>query len=288
MLGKLRNIRRINPDFEKFEADFHEEVHEIIVLIGEEGASQQFYKSHSISRYILAYVDVETNELKKGDGRLKWLVSDADYKGIHAPYNFKDTSIYRLKAKKVNPDKLPTGRTTAFYNQLLVVEVIEEYTHHDELIKIAKKYNEKIEIVDKELGTFVLNKKHHWLEGAVVWLGKNISVTLEETEDIYDKGYQQNLLDLLRQFLQNQKDLDLEFRKFASAELTDSANEWRDDGSMEISEESFAQRIELDSLNLDNEGNYMLYFHDDDMFFGHSILVSGNIEGGITDTQMVG
>ena len=62
---------------------------------------------------------------------------------------------------------------------------------------------------------------------------------------------------------------------FAARELTELACDWResaDEDVPEITEESFAQRIELTSIAMDPDGSFSAYFDDDDMFFGHCIV----------------
>ena len=63
-------------------------------------------------------------------------------------------------------------------------------------------------------------------------------------------------------------------RAFAARELTELACEWRDSADEEvpeITEESFAQRIELRTIAMDADGSFSAYFDDDDMFFGHCV-----------------
>ena len=270
------------------QSDFHDEIKEVIVLVSELDGSIPYYESHKLIQSFLAYIDVETNELKNGDGRLVWLILGSEYKGLNSP--FKNKIAYRLKVRKVITEKLPENGKLDFYNQLMVVEIIEENVHQDKLIALAEKYNEKIETVDEELGTFELIKKHEWLTGDISWLGHVIQVTLIENEDIYEEDNQQILLDLLRSLVKNQEERDLEFRKFASQELTDLANDWREQDFQptDITEEIFAKRLSITGINLDSEGNYSIFFHDDDMFWGHSIVVDGHIVDGITDAQIYG
>lgn len=40
-------------------------------------------------------------------------------------------------------------------------------------------------------------------------------------------------------------------------------------------------------MNILKESCFEIYYHDDDMFFGHVIIVSGSLENGIDDGQIV-
>ena len=77
----------------------------------------------------------------------------------------------------------------------------------------------------------------------------------------------------------------------AARELTELACEWResaDEEVPEITEESFARRIELRSIAMDPDGSFSAYFDDDDMFFGHCVTAYGTLADGVTAANMEG
>ena len=82
-------------------------------------------------------------------------------------------------------------------------------------------------------------------------------------------------------------------REFAEKSLTDCANDWLQDSLedgepfIEITEERFAQRMVLNSIGYDENG-FDVYYDDDDMFWGHCILVYGTLENGIEEAQIAG
>ena len=80
-------------------------------------------------------------------------------------------------------------------------------------------------------------------------------------------------------------------RVSAARELTDLACEWResaDDAVPEITEESFARRIELRSITMDEDGSFSAFFDDDDMFFGHCVVAYGTLTNGVTSANVEG
>lgn len=85
------------------------------------------------------------------------------------------------------------------------------------------------------------------------------------------------------------------FRAFAAEKLTELANDWQDEGYGDedgedlaaITEESFAGRIVISELSIDAEGDYEVYY-DDDMFWGHVIIVNGSVDGGMEDACIAG
>ena len=56
----------------------------------------------------------------------------------------------------------------------------------------------------------------------------------------------------------------------------------------QITEESFAQRIELRTIAMDADGSFSAYFDDDDMFFGHCVVVYGSLTDGVASAEMAG
>ena len=77
-------------------------------------------------------------------------------------------------------------------------------------------------------------------------------------------------------------------KKTAAKELTELANEWAEEDKNTISEDEFAKRITIDSLSFTDDGEFTVYYSDDDMFWGHSIEIFGNIEKGIQSCNIVG
>ena len=55
-----------------------------------------------------------------------------------------------------------------------------------------------------------------------------------------------------------------------------------------ITEEGFAQRLDLTSIALNPDGSFSAYFDDDDMFFGHCIVVHGTLPDGVASALMAG
>ena len=95
----------------------------------------------------------------------------------------------------------------------------------------------------------------------------------------------------MKQMAADQDAWDRDMRVFAARELTELACEWResaDEEVPEITEESFACRIELRSIAMDADGSFSAYFDDDDMFFGHCVTAYGTLTDGVTSVMMQG
>lgn len=157
---------------------------------------------------------------------------------------------------------------------------------------LQKKKNKQIEIIDEVLGKFVLNQKCSWFEGDVDWLGESCRVLLNLDEADLDTA--DKVMGILRELYKDLKSWDDRFRAFAADELTKLANDWLQDSVEEgekpapITKEEFMRRMKIDTLSVTPMGDLIVDYDDDDMFWGHTIEVTANIDGGISEADMVG
>ena len=126
-------------------------------------------------------------------------------------------------------------------------------------------------------------------EGGISWWGEDIDTSLEvdsSSEDTWTAA-----VAAMKQMMTDQDRWDRDMRAFAARQLTELACDWRESGDEEvpeITEESFARRIELRSIAMDADGSFSAYFDDDDMFFGHCVVVYGTLVDGVTSAEMAG
>ena len=284
----MKNVT--SKGFEVFESEYRKEEKEITILTSDSsGGATKCYDSWVCSKYFLVYFDVSSNEIKKGDGRINWLISDEDNRkhGFTWPYNFRNGTIYRLKVRDLIDKTVPEGRLPSYYNRFMVVEVIEENVHNDELLSILAEYRTPSIITDDALGKFVLDKDLGLFEGEITWLDKIILAYLEVATDNKDSWTQ--AMSMLHALTEQQKQKDIEFRAFAAKELTNLANDWsQDEDAVEISKEDFIDRISLTSLSVTSSGDFTAYYNDDDMFLGHAVAVYGNSLTGIKSANIEG
>jgi len=279
-----------NKNFAVFASEYQQEEKEILILTSDGGGgAQKMGDSWDAFKYFLAYIDIASNEVKKGDGRVNWIISEEESKehGCSWPYYFKGGVIYRLKVRELIDKTVPEGRLPSYYNRFMVIDVIEENVLNDELFAILAEYRKTVKIADKVLGEFELDKDLELFNGAINWLEKNISASLEV--DVDNKGSWTKAMNVLRTLFEQQIQQDSEFRAFAAEQLTDLANDWiQDDNIPEISKGDFIRRTSLSELAVASSGDYTAYYDDDDMFLGHTVTISGNIKKGIKSATIEG
>ena len=273
----------------EWERTFEDEAKEILVLLaGGSGAGKRngFW---DVSHYFIAYVDCQTSALHTGDGRIVYPVSDEEHDAGGILDGFRREAVYRLKARNRIPHKVPEGVTTSSQNQFLIVEVLEEDASCPALEEVLAEYRRPVVLNDEELGELSLDKDLDMFEGVISWRDEDIDISLEvdsSSEDTWTAA-----VVAMKQMAADQDAWDRDMRVFAARELTELACEWResaDEEVPEITEESFACRIELRSIAMDADGSISAYFDDDDMFFGHCVTAYGTLTDGVTSVMMQG
>ena len=273
----------------EWERTFENEARELLVLVaGSSGAGKRNGFWESAHSY-LAYVDCETGTLCADEGRLVYPVSDEEYADGGIVGRFREEEIYRVTARKKIPHELPEGVSASAQNRLLVVEVLEENIPCSALDEVLAEYRKPVVLNDEELGELTLAKDLDMFEGEVPWCGEQICVSLEV--DTADEDTWADARRAMKVMLAEQDRWDRDMRASAARELTELACEWResaDEEVPEITEESFARRIELRSIAMDADGSFSAYFDDDDMFFGHCVTAYGTLTDGVTAANMEG
>ena len=273
----------------EWERTFEDEAREILVLLaGGSGAGKRngFW---DVSHYFIAYVDCQTGALHTGDGRIVYPVSDEEHDAGGILDRFPREAVYRLKARKKIPHKVPEGMSASSQNQFLIVEVLEEDAPCPALDKVLAEYRKPVVLNDEELGKLTLDKDLDMFEGEILWRGEQICLSLEV--DAADEDTWADAVRAMKVMLVEQERWDRDMRASAARELTELACEWResaDEEVPEITEESFARRIELRSIAMDADGSFSAYFDDDDMFFGHCVTAYGTLADGVASVVMQG
>lgn len=287
LLEYMRSQNSMTQD--KWERTFEEDAREVLVLLaGGRGASKRngFWE---VAHYFIAYVDCQTATLHTDDGRIVYPVSDEEHDAGGILDRFGQEVIYRVKARKKVPHEVPEGVAPFSQNQFLIVEVLEEDPTCPALEEALERYLTPVVVNDDVLGELTLDKDYDVFEGELLWRGERIDVSLEV--DAADEGSWTEARRAMKTMLSQQDRWDSDMRAFAARQLTELACDWResaDEEVPEITEESFARRIELRSIAMDADGSFSAYFDDDDMFFGHCVVVYGTLVDGVTSAEMAG
>lgn len=137
-----------------------------------------------------------------------------------------------------------------------------------------------------ETHTFSYDKTLELYEGKVSIGNKNISVML------CPENNTTNATESLNTF----KTIENDFKHFyhkvliqCAKEMVELANDWREEeDTHEITAEEICNRIDGD-FDIEIRGkDYTIYFNDDDLFLGHTIVYNGNIDNNEFDATIAG
>lgn len=273
----------------EWERTFEDEAREILVLLAGGGGAGKRNGFWDVSHYFIAYVDCQTGALHTSDGRIVYPVSDEEHDAGGILDRFRREAVYRLKARKKIPHEIPEGMTASSQNEFLIVEVLEEDAPCPALEDVLAEYRRPVVVTDEVLGELTLDKDLDVFEGEVLWRGEQICLSL--AVDVANEDTWTAAVAAMKQMMADQDRWDRDMRAFAARELTELACDWResaDEDVPEITEESFAQRIELTSIAMDPDGSFSAYFDDDDMFFGHCVTAYGTLTDGVRTVNMEG
>ena len=250
-----------------------EELFEMTVLTGHSvGGAGKSPKDEYYSSYVrcLAYIDRE-GKLKKEEVSLFYFLENT------TPLKYLDIkklSVYNVLVKKLK-DK----------NIYCIVKLNGkvETTVFDEIIK---EETTPLEIEDGE-NLFEFDRTYGWYAGKVKLEGKRATVLL------YPERKTKDATKSLNTFRKIEKD----FKNFYHTVLSNCAesmvgmaNEWKDeDDTHEITAEEIYRRIDKGCFDIEiRDTKLTIYFEDDDLFLGHTILYEGDIENKTFHTTIAG
>lgn len=235
-----------------------------------------------------------TGEIISTPVHLSWPIAGDDRSGKMSFDRFAKGQVCALKVRKMKAKSAPNLLTPHY----CIVSVIDEHANCPELMPLLEEFRKEVVLEDEDLGTLVLNKKTALFEGKVDYGADRFTLYLEV--DALDKNTWTQALNAAKALICKGAYWDQPMCEFAAKELTDLANDYReeedfDDESLyapsdleEISEEEFACRISIFELIVNAGGEFTAYYNDDDMFSGRVITVTGSLEKGIEDANLKG
>ncbi|MDE6833257.1 MAG: DUF2262 domain-containing protein, partial [Ruminococcus sp.] len=217
------------------------------------------------------YIETESGMTSNIKSSLDWCVED--YKSDD---NFKKDGIYRIKGRL----------SKSCDNNIYVTEIISENEKNDFLENLLTEYKKEVSVNSAVLGKLILDKKLNWYktESDIEWCGGMAGFSISCKQDNINE-----ILPVAENFYRNRHEWDIKARKYASGSLTELANDWQyqeaedENEVIEITEKEFAERLEINDISFYSDGNFDIYYADDDMFWGHTVIVSGNISTGFNE-----
>ena len=222
-------------------------------------------------------------------GLTAWMEEDSPdiHRGEFVLSTVGDEQLLEVLRRRTLPDFIIKfrGRVSEDGKRLLLLDLPEPGFDPD-LEAILEEQKKPVTFWEEGLGTFTLNRQVDWFETEIQWLGAEISLVFDAEED------RAEVLRKAKALLADAVSWDKRVREYAADELLELANDWaeqmEDEEPQEIAREQFMERMELESIEIRADGSFEFWFADGDLFYGHSIHVSGDMENGPDDAGMEG
>ncbi|MEY8316654.1 DUF2262 domain-containing protein [Oscillospiraceae bacterium 50-58] len=264
-----------NQQFKAFAAQFQPEELTVLAVTGANGFGGGKTRGETlwtVSVGLTAWMEEDSPDIHRGEFVLSTI---------------GDEQLLEVLRRRVRPDFIIKfrGRVSEDGKRLLLLDLPEPGFDPD-LKAILEEQKKPVTFWEEGLGTFTLNRQVDWFETEVDWLGGQISLVFDAGEDRADT------LQNAKALLADAASWDKRVREYAAGDLLVSANDWaeqlEDEEPQEITREQFMERMELESIEIRADGSFEFWFADGDMFYGHSIHVSGDMEHGPDDAAMEG
>lgn len=187
-------------------------------------------------------------------------------------------SVVRIRARVVEESIIGMP-------QAQLVEFLGADESDPELNQVAVEYQQPVVHLDGQFGQFTLDRRVNWYAAATEWCGRQISLNLI----IDDSGTIDSALQVARTLWKQEEQWSSRIEDYAVKKLLPLKNDnWLDEGETELSAEEFKVKMTLESITVEPDGSFDFWHHDGDMFWGHSIQVSGSLSEGPVHADIPG
>lgn len=275
--GILINMSKLS-ERSRFESRFVENVFEVSAVTGALGVSAGRAGGNSLwtaSIPLIAWRNSSPNEpIIRKELQLEWLVDDKEWE--QSRDILKHNTVVRLQVRKGE-------------NSFMLVQILETNYKDDELEMVLQEEVQPVFYSDAVLGQFELDKRVKIFDKKVSWAGEEGNLSFDWDED---DNIMKSALKTAYVLFEKQDEWDEKIKMYAAEELVELANDWlQDDNELEIDEitkDIFISLLKLETISVNPDGDFDIYFFDGDMFWGHCIIVSGNINGDFVSAEIAG
>jgi hypothetical protein len=167
----------------------------------------------------------------------------------------------------------------------LLESIIELDAPDAELRDHAKRMQETVTHEDGVFGALTLDRSVGWYTAKTAWKGNLVKLNcpVEKPEDLADA------LRTAHALWRDQDRWKQQIGDFAVEELLPLKNDnWLDENEAEVTADQFRSRMMLDAVTVYPDGSFEFWHNDGDLFWGHAILIDGNLSEGPTGADIPG
>lgn len=187
---------------------------------------------------------------------------------------FPEFSIHRMRVQ------LSEDETRAIFAGL------SDHTPDNQgLREVSEELQKPVIVTSPRFGDLVLDRRINWFEGETLWNGQAVRITFDTDSSLDIK----HGLAVAEQIWDHQREWQDKVENFAVQELLPLKNDsWLDEGETPLNPNDFKSRMTLKSISIHADGSFDFWHDDGDLFYGHSIQISGSIESGLTLADIPG
>ena len=267
-----------NKEINQFEQRFSEDIIEIVAVTGPSGVGGGKAGGDTLWRASIGLVawrelTSSNHAVIQEEKRLEWLADDQGLKEAREWLN-KDCIV-----------KLAVRRGE---NSFMLVEVLDGGFHDIELEALRDELQKPVYYNDEKLGSFTLDRSVQTFAKPIVWANEEGTLYFDhdESEEMTAALVTAHML------FEDELKWSDSIRNFAADELVELANDWLADSEDaeldEITKDIFISKLELSSISVSANGDFTIYYNDGDMFWGHVIIVEGNVNGTFDSAYIAG
>lgn len=255
-----------------FAANFHPKEMTVLVVTGAKGFASDKAADEELwtaSMELTAWMEDNSPNIQRGEFKLV-------AKGDETLMNFLRQRVPRDFILKCRVRLSLDGTSLLLTN-------LPEPGFDPDLKAILEEQKKPVAVEVEGLGKFMLNRSVGVLQAEIQFMGQGVQLCFDKDEDRAACGR------TAKAVLDDLIALDEKARFLAADKLLELANEWAADADgEEVSREEFLSRMTLETIDVAENESYDLWYNDGELFFGHVIHVSGNLNEGVTDARMEG
>lgn len=169
--------------------------------------------------------------------------------------------------------------------QAELLEFIGPDSSDSEMNQAAVDLQKPVVHQDHQFGQFTLDRRVNWYTAETEWNGAAVALNLT----LDDSGTIDAALQVARALWKNQNHWADRVEEYAVQELLPVKNEsWLDEDEAEVTADQFKDRMTLESVTVEPDGSFDFWHKDGNLFWGHSIQISGNLSEGPTRADLPG
>lgn len=153
------------------------------------------------------------------------------------------------------------------------------------LDEVANELSKPVVMKSERFGNLTLDRSIGWFEAKAEWNGKLLRVCFHTGENL-DVSASREVAEKL---WDSQASWKQKVDNFAVQELLQIKNDsWLNDNDPVVTADQFKSKMTLQSISIYPDGRIEFWHADGDLFWGHSILISGSLDQGLTQADIAG